>query len=136
MTTRQLIIWATLGLLLPLGIVASAASAGRPGDLTRPARYGDSACVMQAVPAVPADAQRVFAVAAGEWYEAGTVVVETCPGYRPAIVPTTTGAGVFFTRVAFDALAAEMTKQQDERDRALARVRQLERELAACRSRP
>lgn len=114
-----------VGLVGLLGIVA-AAIAGQPGDLTRRAKYGDSACVTQAVPAVPADAQRVFAVAKGTWYEAGTVVVETCPGYRPAVVPTNTGAGVFFTRVAFDALAAEMAKQQNDRDRALARIRELD----------
>lgn len=131
MTSRQLPVAAALGVLLLLGILAGAALASQPGDLTRPARYGDSACVTQAVPRVPADAQRVFAVVKGDWFEAGTVTVETCPGYRPAIVPTTVGPGVFFTRKAFNALAAEMAKQQDDRDRALARVRQLER---TCRT--
>lgn len=89
----------------------------------------------QAVPRVPTDAQRVFAVASGQWFEGGTVVVETCPGYDPAVVPTTTGAGVFFSRRAFDALAAEMARQQAERDAAQARVARLERDLAACRRR-
>lgn len=124
--------WRIPLVLLGGALLGLAAAAAQPGDFTRAPKYGDSACVTQAVPKVPADAQRVFAVAEGSWYEAGTVLVETCPNYRPPIMRTNTGPGVFFTKKAFDALAAEMTKQQAERDRALSEVARL-RANRACK---
>jgi len=76
---------------------------------------------------VPAHAQRVFEVARGKFYEAGTVVVQTCPGYDDAVVPTNVGAGVFFTMRAFDALAKVMFDEQAELARLRAEIAELRR---------
>jgi len=113
-----------------LGGLLAVSRADQPGDFTRAPLPGDRACMAQAVPAVPAHAQRVFEVAHGKFYEAGTVVVRTCPGYRDADIPTSVGPGVFFTINAFDALAGVMAGEQAELARLRVEVAELRR---SCR---